>query len=197
MSLSHRFLTALLAAALVVPAVAQAGDAFYLKGGFVHLTDNSQNLNAQNRTFDDDSTDTYGLLFEHLTRRGIALGAEYLNYSHDFTPDGLSTPGTSKGVATTRTLQFVAKKYFGPAVFKPFFGLGVGFARTTVDYGPTIATNDEDFGIGMQAMAGVELRFDGMGLMFEAKRMIHDINTSNSTFNPSAVGFFAGIGFNW
>lgn len=200
MNLSPRFRIALLAAALVAPVSAQAaGDAFYLKGGSVQLSDDYQNINAQNRTFDSKSTDTYGLLFEHRTRRDIALGVEYLNYSHDFTPGGLSTPPIppGKGTATTRTLQFVAKKYFGPDVFKPFFGLGVGLARTTVDYGPTVASNDEDFGIGMQAMAGLELRFEGMGLMFEAKRLVHDISTSNSAYKPSAIGFFAGIGFNW
>ncbi len=109
MNLSPRFRIALLAAALVAPMAAQAGDAFYLKGGSAQLTDDSQSLNGIVRTLDDRSTDTYGLLFEHRTHRDMAFGVEYLSYKNDFTPSGKSLPGAGKGDATTRTLQFVAR----------------------------------------------------------------------------------------
>lgn len=196
MKFSLHIRIALLAVAVVAPVAAQAENAFYLKGGFAQLTDDTQNLNGFVRTLDAKSTDTYGLLFEHRTHRDMAFGVEYLNYQNDFLPSGKTILGTGKGTATTRTLQFVAKKYVGRHVFHPFFGLGVGVARTTVDYGDS-SWNDEDFGIGMQVMAGFELRFQEMGLLFEAKRMAYDMDTSNSAYDPSAIGFFAGIGFNW
>lgn len=192
MELSLRLRAALFGAALLVPVAAQAGDAFYLKGGFTRITDNTQTLDNQARTLDTDSTGTYGLLFEHRTRRDIALGVEYFNYRNDFLPPNT----TGAGVATTRSVQFVVKKYLGQDVFHPFFGLGVGIARTTVDYGAG-AWNDEDAGLAMQATLGLDLRFHEMGLMFEAKRLVYDMDNSFSSYNPSAIALFAGIGFNW
>ncbi|MDH4134704.1 MAG: hypothetical protein OEV31_07925, partial [Gammaproteobacteria bacterium] len=177
-------------------AAAQADKALYLKGGTVQILDDSQTFNGVGRALDEKSTDTYGLLFEHRTRRDMAFGVEYLNFTNDFTPAGLGGGSPGNGFATTRTLNFVAKKYLGKGVFHPFFGLGVGLGRTTVDYADS-SWADEDIGISMQVMAGLELRFQEMGLMFEAKRLNFDMSSSNSTYNPSAVGFFASIGFNW
>jgi len=195
MELSLHLRVGLFAAALVAPVAAQAENAFYLKGGFSRITDNTQTLDSQARKLDTVSTGTYGMLFEHRTQRDIAFGVEYFNYRNDFLPPNT----TGAGVATTRSVQFVVKKYLGQDVFHPFFGLGVGVARTTVDYGGG-AWNDEDVGLAMQATLGLELRFHEMGLMFEAKRLVYDMDNifnSSSSYNPSAIALFASIGFNW
>ena len=196
MNLTACLRTTLLAAVLVAPVAAQADDALYLKGGFTRLTDNTQVFNSLPRTFDADGTGNFGILFEHRTRRDISLGVELLNYRNDFSPAGEFVPAAGAGVASTRSVQFVVKKYLGHNVFRPFFGLGIGLAHTEVDYNDTGWT-DDDVGLALQAMFGLELRFQGMGLMFEVKRMAYDMDSSLSDYNPSAIGLFVGIGFNW
>lgn len=192
MYLSQCLRVALFAGVLVAPMAAWSETAFYLKGGFAQITDKTQTLDGTARTLDGASTDTYGILFEHRTRRDIGLGVEYFNYRNKFLPPDT----TGSGVATTRSVQFVAKKYLGHDVFHPFFGLGIGLARTSVEYG-TGTWTDEDIGLAMQAMLGLELRFHDMGLMFEAKRLVYDMSSSFSNYDPSAIALFAGIGFNW
>ena len=184
--------SALLLSVFVVSSTSHADNAFYIKGGLTKLMDNSQTLDSTPRTLDDAGAGTYGFLFEHRLRRNIALGVEYFSYNMDFLPPDT----TGHGVATTRTVQFIAKKYFGERMFRPYFGVGIGIAHTSVDYGSG-SWEDDDIGVAGQVALGFELRFEELGLQVEAKRQFSDMGTSNSGYDPSAAGVFVGIGFNW
>ncbi len=178
----------------VLPVVAQAGGAFLMKGGAMRLSDNTQVLDLALRNLDDTSNGTLALNLEGRKRNGVAFGVEYLTYRHDFTP-----PTAEAGEAKTQSLQFLAKKYFidaGPV--HPYVGAGVGVGRTNVTHTTAgIPFSDEEFTLAIQALLGLELRFDNLSFLAEVKHLYHDIESGGNEYDPTATGLFVGIGFNW
>lgn len=178
----------------LLPALAQAGGAFLVKGGTMRLSDDRQTLDLANRELEENSNGTIAFNIEARKRNGVALGFEYINYRHDFT----SALGES-GEARTQTAQFVGKKYFiqgGPV--HPYLGIGIGAGKTNVDYsgvGPTFS--DQEFTLALQALLGLELRFDNLSFLAEVKHMYHDIESGGNEYDPTATGLFVGMGFNW
>lgn len=191
----HPFRVSLSALLFALPVVANAGGAFLFKGGTVRLADSSQQLDFGARNLDERSRSTYAVNIEARKRNGVAFGAEYLTYRHDFTPP--ATP--QEGEARTRALMFVAKKYFfdrGPV--HPYFGAGIGAGRTSVSFvSATKSFSDDEFTTVLQAVLGIELRFDNLSFVFEGKHLYHDIEGGGNEFDPTATGLFAGFGFNW
>ncbi len=174
----------------VLPAVAQAGGAFLIKGGAMRLTDNTQTLDFALRNLDDISNNTLAFNIEGRLRNGMAFGAEYSIYHHDFTP-----PAAQAGLAKTQSLQFLAKKYFiegGPV--HPYIGAGVGVGQTDVSY---TGFSDKEYTLAIQALVGLELRFDNLSFLAEVKHLYHDIEGGGNEYNPTATGVFVGMGFNW
>ena len=174
----------------VLPAMAQAGGAFLMKGGVMRLTDNTQTLETVPRELDDTSNRTLAFNIEGRQRNGMAFGAEYIIYEHDFTP-----PTAQAGVAKTQALQFLAKKYFiegGPV--HPYIGAGVGVGQTDVSY---TGFSDKEYTLAIQALVGLELRFDNLSVLAEVKHLYHDIESGGNEYNPTATGLFVGMGFNW
>lgn len=178
----------------LLPALAQAGGAFLMKGGSMRLVDNTQTFDFGSRILDDTSNRTLAINVEGRARNGMAFGAEYLTYSHDFT----STPAQA-GDAKTQTMQFLAKKYFidgGPV--HPYVGVGIGVGRTNINYAGTGSFfSDNNFAFALQALIGLELRFDNLSFLAEVKHMYHDVSSSGNEYDPTATGLFIGAGFNW
>lgn len=176
----------------MLPALAQAGGAFLMKGGSMRLSDNTQTFDSDSRYLDDTSNSTFAINVEGRVQNGMAFGAEYLAYSHDFTSTTAQT-----GEVKTQTLQFLAKKYFiqgGPA--HPYVGVGVG--RTNINYSGTASSfADYDFALAIQALVGLELRFDNLSFLAEVKHLYHDVDSGGNEYDPTATGLFLGMGFNW
>jgi hypothetical protein len=178
-----------LASSMAVIAPAHADGAVLLKVGSVRLWDENQLLAGQNRAFDDSSSRTFSVAWEARKRRGAAFGIEYLIYRHDFTPGTLIT---SQGQAKTQALMFRATKYFGGADVRPFIGIGFGPGHTSVS-----GTNlDPELNLMIQAAAGVEFRVENFSFLVEARGLYNDSDGEvGNEYDPSATGFFGGIGF--
>lgn len=178
----------------LLPALAQAGGAFLVKGGTMRLSDDRQMLDLANRDLEENSNGTIAFNIEARKRNGVALGFEYINYRHDFT-----SPVGESGEARTQTAQFLGKKYFiqgGPV--HPYLGVGIGAGKTNVDYtGGGGAFTDQEFTLALQALLGMELRFDNLSFLAEVKHMYHDIEGGGNEYDPTATGLFVGMGFNW
>ena len=178
----------------MLPALAQAGGALLMKGGAMRLSDDTQTLNATSLTLDDTSNSTLAINVEGRVQNGMAFGAEYLTYRNDFTSTTVPT-----GTAKTQTLQFLAKKYFiqgGPV--HPYVGVGVGVGHTKINYSGTASYfGDNNFALAIQALAGLELRFDNLSFLAEVKHLYHDVQSGGNEYDPTATGLFLGMGFNW
>lgn len=192
-SLSLRFLIPAVLALL--PVMAHAGGAFLVKGGILRLADDRQVLDLQSRELDENSNATLAFNVEARKRNGVGLGFEYLSYRHDF-----SSPAAESGEARTQVAQFLGKKYFidgGPV--HPYIGFGVGAGKTNVAYVRSNGTrfSDEEFTLALQALLGLELRFDNISVVAEVKHLYHDIEGGGNEYDPTATGLFVGMGFNW
>ncbi len=180
---------------LALPSLAAADGAFLFKVGRVQLQDDQQLLEGSTRSFDDDSYSTLAMSIEGRKRRGVAFGAEFLTYRHEFGP-AVGDPGEAKVWA----VMFVGKKYFGPGgPFRPFFGAGIGGAHVNYTFQDTILghVSDDEFNLALQAVAGFELDFDGLAFTLEAKHIYHDVEGGGNEYDPTGTGVFAGFGFTW
>jgi len=193
LNILRRTLVTLSAASLGVGAsTACASGAFTIKGGTMRLWNDTQNLDNSPRIFDASSDRAFGFSFETRKRNGIGLGIEYLNYRNEFTPPSSPEPG----IARTQTLQFVARKYFDASrLLHPFIGFGVGGSQTTVSYSTLITSYKHyDANLALQAMTGLELRFDGnFGVSVELKGLYQDAGGTGNRYDASATGVFAGM----
>lgn len=178
----------------LLPALAQAGGAFLVKGGTMRLSDDQQTLDLATRELEENSNGTLAFNIEARKRNGVALGFEYINYRHDFT-----SPAGESGDARTQTAQFLGKKYFiqgGPV--HPYLGFGIGAGKTNVSYtGVGAPFSDQEFTLALQALLGLEVRFDNLSFVTEVKHMYHDIESGGNEYDPTATGVFVGMGFNW
>jgi len=186
--------TLLFSATLVIlPGTAAAGGAFFIKGGVMRLQDNGQVIDTLQRNLDETSNKTIGIGWEARKKNGLAFSIEYLNYRNEFTPP--TSP--SSGEARTDVLQFSGKKYFiDGGIFHPYIGAGIGPGLTHVSYtSGGISFTEDDFAVVLHAALGMELRFDNLSFMLEAKHIY--FNVDSNQYDPTATGVLAGVGFNW
>lgn len=191
-SLRHGLRFLVLGLLALLPAVAQAGGALLVKGGTMRLADDTQTVDATQISLDEISRGAFAVNVEGRKRNGIALGGEYLTYRHDF-----SYPVSQSGEARTQMLQFLAKKYFiqdGP--LHPYLGIGLGLGFTDVSSNSGVVS-DLGLGFAMQVLLGLEVRFDNLSFLAEVKHLYYDIDGGGNDYNPTAIGVFAGMGFNW
>jgi hypothetical protein len=194
MSCSRTTATLTFSAALcMLPGAAAAGGAFYIKGGVMRLQDNGQVIDALQRNLDETSNKTLGIGWEARKKNGLAFSIEYLNYRNEFTPP--TSP--SDGEARTDVLQFSGKKYFiDGGIFHPYMGAGIGPGLTHISYtSGGISFTEDDFALVLHAVLGMELRFDNLSFMLEARHIY--FNVDSNQYDPTATGVLAGMGFNW
>lgn len=186
----HSFLLAslLLLSLAAESTLARAETGFTLKGGAMHLWDNTQTLDGTARALDDTSQRTFAIGVEHRRRNGAAFGVEYLNYRNEFTPPA----GTDTGLAKTEVLQFIARKYFlREPVVHPFLGFGIGTSHTTVSYNTPAAYTKYDWTLALQLNGGVEFLLDkNFSALVEIKALYGDVDSNH--YDPSATGLFLG-----
>lgn len=195
--------TLLLSTALaVLPGSAVAAGVVFIKGGAMHLMDNSQSFDTpahipENVTLDETSYKTINAGWELRLRHGWAVGTEYLGYNHRFTS---SASPSARGTAETDAFMVSGKKYFfNSGNFYPYVGggFGIGFTDISNEGSGGQIEMDLNTSILLHAMLGVELRIDHLSFLLEAKHMKFDIRHIDVEYDPTATGMFLGVGFNW
>ena len=169
--------------------IAPSKFAVIFKVGTLTLADDRQTLFGVDRTFDDSASGVYALEGLYQLPNAITLGGELISYSTEFTSSGLS----DKHDVDVLSLFFNAKKFFrSDRRIQPFIGAGLGAASTDVS-GPTV--KGDTSGVAFQVMAGVEFRFNRLGLQVEAKYLSADTeDDDNEKIDVSGTGVFLGLG---
>lgn len=171
--------------------VGKQGLALILKTGSITLSSRSQSLQTSTGTvpteFDSKASSPLGLEGEWRINDGFALGVEYIHYSNKLTASGT---GLTSSMDVTGVL-FNGKKYFAPGgIYYPYLGAGIGAASANFS-GSAISGNTADFAI--QAMGGLEIRWDQFGVyteykMFSAKTK----DSAGNKVNAGSRGVFVG-----
>jgi hypothetical protein len=163
---------------------AKDGFALIVKGGSLKLSDRDQpDLGI---TYDDETPGVFGAEFEFRQASGLAIGGELLLYSVDWTgPFG--TSGTTDIAVGLLNL----KMYLNAAgSVRPYFGGGVGVAATTFSGDVT----GDSSGVAYQAVAGVEFRYQKVGLLAEYKYLSADTEDEEGVeVNVGGHGPFVGL----
>jgi hypothetical protein len=188
MKLSTLTAPGLVAGMLLSSAVA-AETAVIIKTGQFTLSKDSQEIFMNiPRQFDDRSSSVIGGELEWRMKDGISLGGEVTLYQNDWvTP---SNP-LSSGQVDTVIVMFNAKKYFAVSeIVHPYVGAGVGVAVT--DFSGAITGNSS--GLAIQAVGGIEFRWDKFGLYTELKALSADTEDDlNEEVDVSGTGVFVGL----
>jgi hypothetical protein len=185
-----------------------AGGAIYLKASpWVGLSDDEQTFLSQPRSLDSTDLPGAGLAMEWRFSNGIAVGAEYIGYSHDYTPPAAIPPIVPRsGEATVRIIALTLRKYFGEpgGLFYPYVGLGIGTSDVETSHPLPGAPPVYNFvfdtynATAYQISAGMEVRFfptkkRHLGMIVEAKHMGYSSVEANR-YDPTAMAIFIGIG---
>ncbi len=183
-------LTLLLSCILITAQNAAAADfAVILKSGVAKLSDDTQFLDGQVRTFDDESNKTLGIAWEIRNSRNVGMGMEYITFEHDFISP------SSTGYAKTELYLFSARKYFAPeSMVHPFCGIGLGWGYTKFSH---IADTDRNWDYALQISAGLELQLaEEFGIYIEAKGLASGTDGERENeFDYSGSGLMAGVSF--
>jgi len=162
--------------------------AVILKAGSFSVSEDRQTIDGGNVGLDDSASGVFGIEGEWRQTNGLALGIEYLQYENDVSAP--SVVGSS--TMDTSLVLFNVKKYFNPtATVNPYIGAGLG--AVSVDFGGDIITGSAG-GFALQAIGGIEFRFDKVGLYTEFKAL-HAVaeDEAGEKAKASGSGVFAGI----
>jgi hypothetical protein len=191
-----------------VAPTAMAGGSIYLKGSpWVGLADDEQTFLSQNRKLDTSASSAGGLALEWRFANGFAVGAEFISYTHDYTPPPHIEPFFPRsGEAVVNATSLTFKKYFGEAgkVFYPYVGLGIGKSNIETSHplfgAPPVYNyvSDEYHVNAYQISAGMEVRFfptkkRHLGVIVEVKHLGYDAIGANR-YDPTAMAVFLGVG---
>lgn len=185
---------AAIGATLVVVAVPSYADntALILKTGSFSLADDTQSSAGLPLTFDENASGIFGAELEWRMASGAAFGVELLRYNNDWR----SGIGTSGDLDTT-AFMFNGKKYFvnDRDPIRPYIGAGIGFA--SVDFhGPGGSASGDD--LALQAMAGIDFRFNQVGLYTEVKYLSsRPEDDFGDDIDVSGIGVFGGVSVNF
>ena len=158
-----------------------------LKSGTVKLTDDTQKLDDEVRTFDESSAKTLAIGWEVRNARNVGLGVEYITFEHDFT--SLSSDGYTK----TQLYLFNARKYFSVGkIVRPFGGIGLGWGYTKFGRDGDV---DRDLNYVLQIAAGVELQLaEEFGIFIEGKGLASGTDGERENeFDFSGPSLMAGV----
>lgn len=197
--------TVILAVAVMFPTLTRAelktGGAVSLKIGGMSLQDTNQVLgqfSVPNTPVEIDQTSKSSFVFGWELRlpHGVAVGTEFLRYRNRFAPT--SAPANT-GDAQVQVFAVTGKKYFlTESSLRPYIGGGIGYGFTDINNKPSGGVLD-DYNSHFLAhgVVGAEWRIDNLSFLLEARILEFAINANKTDYDPSGVGAFMGIGFNW
>jgi opacity protein-like surface antigen len=175
-------------------AVPRAGFALILKTGSVKLATTGQDIQTASgpvaTQFDDKVSSPLGFEAEWRMANGFAVGAELLRYSAKLT-ETTSGSGLQSDMDVTN-FMVNAKKYFAAGgVFYPYFGAGLGLAQA--DFSGAAVTGSVS-GLAFQAMGGLELRWQHVGVYSEFKLLTAKPETdAGDKVDASSRGIYLGV----
>jgi opacity protein-like surface antigen len=166
-------------------------------------------LSSQTRNLESgqSSGGGFALALEWRFSYGFALGVEYFDYQHAYTPPAENPPFLpSNGEASVSIKALTLRKYFGEpgGIFYPYVGLGYGTADIETSHplfgAPPVYDYESDSysATAYLVSAGLEMRFfptkkRHLGVVIEAKHMGYDTIGENR-YDPTAMGIFVGVG---
>ena len=162
--------------------------AVILKAGSFSVSKDRQTIDGGTIELDDSASGVFGIEGEWRQTNGLALGIEYLQYENDV--GAPSVVGSS--TMDTSVVLFNAKKYFRPtATVNPYVGAGVG--AVSIDFSGDIITGSAG-GFALQAIGGVEFRWDKVGLYTEFKALHAEAeDDAGEKAKAGGSGVFAGV----
>jgi opacity protein-like surface antigen len=171
------------------PSAEPGGDwnfALIAKGGAFKLANANQKVAGDDSIFDTTSKPAAGIEAEFRNRAGFAVGGEVFYYKNDLV--ALTTGLSAKQQVVA--LMVNGKYYLRVADwFHPFVGVGVGFADAVYSGGLTGTAG----GAAFQGLAGMEFRFDPVGLVVQYKYLASTTGKSGSDVKIGGSGVLAGI----
>lgn len=202
----RRFCPVLLLAAIVSPAagpsLAQTGydgrpNSFVLtvKTGDIRLADGLQTISGIDRRFETTADTVFAIEGETRLEKeeNLSFGGEIFHFRNHFTQTGSTGPGFEN---TLYSYGFLAKSkyYFRPGeVLQPYLGGGIGTVWSHDFSGPIHGLAN---GLGYQAVAGLQLRTDRVGMRFEYMVLRGRLSDSEGEkVDASGRGVLFGLAF--
>ncbi|TMH88024.1 MAG: hypothetical protein E6H45_01725 [Betaproteobacteria bacterium] len=158
--------------------------ALIAKGGAFKLANPDQTVAGLASTFDTTSKPALGIEMEWRHRAGFAVGGEVFYYKNDLVATGV--------IAKQQVVALMANaKYYLRVAdwFHPFVGVGVGYADALYS-GDLKGTAG---GAAFQGMAGMEFRFDQVGVLLQYKHLAATTGQSGSDVKIGGSGVLAGV----
>jgi opacity protein-like surface antigen len=158
--------------------------ALIAKGGAFKLANENQTVAGLASTFDTKSKPAVGIEAEMRHRTGFALGGEVFYYKNDLVATGL--------IAKQQVVALMANgKYYLRVAdwFHPFVGVGVG-AADAIYSGDLKGTAG---GAAYQGMAGMEFRFENVGVLVQYKYLAATTGKSGNDVKIGGSGVLAGV----
>ncbi len=169
------------------PSAEPGGDwnfALIAKGGGFKLANANQTVAGLASTFDTTSKPAVGLEAEWRNKAGFAVGGEIFYYKNDLVATGVS--------AKQQVLALMANgKYYLRVAdwFHPFVGVGVGYADAVYTGDLTGSAG----GAAYQGLAGMEFRFEHVGLLVQYKYLASTTGKSGNDVKVGGGGVLAGV----
>jgi opacity protein-like surface antigen len=153
--------------------------ALILKTGRFNMSDRTQVVGGLQSEFDSKAGGVAGAELEWRDRSGFAFGGELYRYTNKITAVGTTLEGEMEAVA----FMVNAKKYFEiTGILYPYVGAGVGAAAVSFSGDVTGSAAGPAF----QAMAGIELRMQNIGVYTELKYL--SSTTEDSASKKTKIG---------
>jgi opacity protein-like surface antigen len=160
--------------------------ALIASAGSFKLADETQTVAGLASTYDTTSKSVFGIEAELRGKSGFAAGVEIFSYKNDLVTSG-AIPNAQQKV---RALMLNGKYYFHAADWLyPFLGVGVGQARASYSGGLAGDTT----GLAYQGMAGMEFRFNSVGLLVQYRHLSSKTGDDGSEVKVGGGGFLAGL----
>jgi outer membrane protein W len=136
--------------------------ALIAKTGSFKMANGNQVVGGSANTYDTTSKPVFGMEIEWRSRAGLGLGGEVFYYKNDLIENATALTAQQKVLAA----MLNGKYYFRAADwFYPFVGAGIGYAAAS--YGGSLTGGAS--GLAFQGLAGMEFRFEGVGLYAQFK----------------------------
>jgi hypothetical protein len=160
--------------------------ALIANAGTFKLADENQVVASLPSTYDTTSKSVFGVEAEWRSRAGFAVGGEVFSYKNDLGPTGASPNAQQEVLA----IMVNGKYYFRAATwFYPFVGAGVGQANASYSGG----FSGKVKGLAYQGLAGMEFRFNQVGLYVQYKYLASKPGSTGNEVNVGGSGILAGV----
>ncbi|HEY6239832.1 MAG TPA: outer membrane beta-barrel protein [Burkholderiales bacterium] len=154
------------------------------KVGTFKMSNGTQVVAGTTSNYDTSSKSVFGIELEWRSKSGLALGGEIFSYKNELIPSGTTSAEQQVLVATLN-----GKYYFSTGRgLLPFAGGGVGYSGVTYSGSLTGGAG----GLALQGMAGLEYRFEHVGINLEYKYLSSTVGSSEKV-KVGGSGILAGV----